>query len=134
MFQSYELSGKLVALKEILEECQIGKDKALDMSDNSAEHGVEVVPSITSHRALIFCQWRASVDLIAHYLDNGDFGSGITYLRLDGTIPPSDRQSVVDQFNQDESIDLMLLTTHVSYFLETVNKSNLLYFRLVELV
>uniref|UniRef100_A0AC34FFV3 60S ribosomal protein L13 n=1 Tax=Panagrolaimus sp. ES5 TaxID=591445 RepID=A0AC34FFV3_9BILA len=109
--QSYELSGKLVALKEILEECQIGKDKSSDDTDISKD-GVEV-PSINSHRALIFCQWRASVDLLANYFDNGDLGTGISYLRLDGTVPPADRQAVVDQFNQDESIDLMLLTTHI---------------------
>ncbi|KAE9549428.1 hypothetical protein FO519_007361 [Halicephalobus sp. NKZ332] len=110
--QSYELSGKLVALKEILEECQIGKEKTNESVDSSSESGVEV-PSICSHRALIFCQWRASVDLLAHYLDNGELGAGISYLRLDGTVPPGDRQAVVDQFNQDESIDLMLLTTHI---------------------
>jgi TATA-binding protein-associated factor len=109
--QSYELSGKLIALKEILEECQIGKDKSSDQSD-SLQDGVEV-PSINSHRALIFCQWRASVDLLANYFDNGELGTGISYLRLDGTVPPGDRQAVVDQFNQDESIDLMLLTTHI---------------------
>lgn len=103
-------------MKEILEECQIGKDKNFENSEILNEPGVEV-PSISSHRALIFCQWRASVDMIAHYLDNGDFGTGISYLRLDGTIPPTDRQSVVDQFNQDESIDLMILTTHVCFYL-----------------
>uniref|UniRef100_A0A7E4ZXR5 TATA-binding protein-associated factor n=1 Tax=Panagrellus redivivus TaxID=6233 RepID=A0A7E4ZXR5_PANRE len=108
-----DLSGKLVALKEILTECQISKDKPAhgEHSDASSD-GVEV-PSLNQHRALIFCQWRASVDLVAEYLDSGALGSGISYVRLDGTVKPGDRQSVVERFNQDESIDLMLLTTHI---------------------
>ncbi|KAH7695694.1 hypothetical protein AAVH_37243, partial [Aphelenchoides avenae] len=42
-----------------------------------------------------------------------EFGDGVTYLRLDGTVPPNERQSVVDRFNNDTSIDLLLLTTHI---------------------
>lgn len=105
-----------MALKEILEECQIGKDKTSENSDSIHEASGVEVPSINSHRALIFCQWRASVDLLANYFDNGELGAGIRYLRLDGTVSPADRQSVVDQFNEDESYDLMLLTTHVSLY------------------
>lgn len=37
----------------------------------------------------------------------------VTYLRLDGSIPPGLRHSVVTQFNNDPSIDVLLLTTHV---------------------
>lgn len=39
--------------------------------------------------------------------------SGVTYLRLDGSIPPSQRHSVVTRFNNDPSIDVLLLTTQV---------------------
>jgi TATA-binding protein-associated factor len=38
---------------------------------------------------------------------------GVTYLRLDGSIPPSQRHSVVTRFNNDPSIDVLLLTTQV---------------------
>lgn len=40
-------------------------------------------------------------------------GSNIRYLRLDGTIPPDQRQSIVDRFNTDPTIDLLLVTTHI---------------------
>jgi TATA-binding protein-associated factor len=41
----------------------------------------------------------------------------VTYLRLDGSIPPSDRHGIVTKFNNDVSIDLLLLTTSVGKFI-----------------
>ncbi|PIO68891.1 helicase protein [Teladorsagia circumcincta] len=43
----------------------------------------------------------------------GDFGAPISHLVLDGSVPPSDRQSVVDRFNTDHLIDVLVLTTHI---------------------
>ena len=37
----------------------------------------------------------------------------VTYLRLDGSVPPSMRHSIVSRFNADPSIDLLLLSTSV---------------------
>ena len=37
----------------------------------------------------------------------------VSYLRLDGSIPPSSRHNVVTRFNNDPSIDVLLLTTQV---------------------
>ncbi|KAF8793895.1 TATA-binding protein-associated factor 172 like protein [Argiope bruennichi] len=37
----------------------------------------------------------------------------VSYLRLDGSIPPGQRHSVVHKFNNDPSIDALLLTTQV---------------------
>ena len=39
--------------------------------------------------------------------------SNVTHLRLDGTIPPSERFNVVRKFNNDPSIDILLLTTQI---------------------
>jgi SNF2 family DNA or RNA helicase len=74
-----------------------------------------IVPesSIGQHRALIFCQWKATVDLICTYLQDGDIGDNISFLRLDGTTPIAQRQSIVDRFNDDATIDILVLTTHV---------------------
>lgn len=38
----------------------------------------------------------------------------VTYLRLDGSVPASQRQDIVNNFNSDPSIDVLLLTTMVS--------------------
>ena len=37
----------------------------------------------------------------------------VTYLRLDGSVPPTMRHSIVSRFNADPSIDLLLLSTSV---------------------
>ena len=37
----------------------------------------------------------------------------MTYLRLDGSVPPAMRHSIVSRFNADPSIDLLLLSTSV---------------------
>jgi TATA-binding protein-associated factor len=60
----------------------------------------------------VFCQWKATVDLLADYFRQGTMGD-VTFLRLDGSTPVNQRQTVVDRFNADPSIDLLLLTTHV---------------------
>uniref|UniRef100_A0A915DTR6 Helicase C-terminal domain-containing protein n=1 Tax=Ditylenchus dipsaci TaxID=166011 RepID=A0A915DTR6_9BILA len=95
---NYELSGKMVALKELLEECQIGRQSVSE--DPSEVTDLEPLNKLSAHRALIFCQWKAS--LHGHQL-----------LRLDGSIAADDRQGVVDHFNRDTSVDLLLLTTHI---------------------
>lgn len=66
--------------RQLLQDCGIGKD------------GTDLV--INQHRALIFCQLKAMLDIIENDLLNKNM-PGVTYLRLDGTIPPAQRHSVV---------------------------------------
>lgn len=42
-------------------------------------------------------------------------GTPISHLILDGSVAPDGRQTLVDRFNHDKSIDVLVLTTHVSY-------------------
>ncbi|CAD5206997.1 unnamed protein product [Bursaphelenchus okinawaensis] len=114
--KAMEMSGKMMALKEILQECQIGEREENGIDDGSSATTSDVLedlPLLTQHRALIFCQWRASIDLVATYIQNESLGKNIKFLRLDGTIAPNDRQAVVDKFNNDPTIDLLLVTTHI---------------------
>jgi hypothetical protein len=37
----------------------------------------------------------------------------VSYLRLDGSVPASSRHALVTMFNNDPSIDVLLLTTQV---------------------
>jgi SNF2 family DNA or RNA helicase len=39
---------------------------------------------------------------------------GVSYLRLDGSVPANMRHEIVANFNNDPSIDILLLTTQVS--------------------
>ena len=42
----------------------------------------------------------------------------VSYLRLDGSVPASMRQDIVNNFNNDPSIDVLLLTTQVCSVLD----------------
>uniref|UniRef100_A0A914I3V4 Helicase ATP-binding domain-containing protein n=1 Tax=Globodera rostochiensis TaxID=31243 RepID=A0A914I3V4_GLORO len=134
-----EQSGKMVAFRELLIQCQIGDrtsstttaalasvasagegdadDASNDQKSSTFAVPLPVAPPAMiiggAHRALVFCQWRATLELIIHFLGRGAFGSDINWLRLDSTVPAKDRQNVVDRFNTDPSIDLLLLTTHI---------------------
>ncbi|XP_060522113.1 TATA-binding protein-associated factor 172 [Cylas formicarius] len=93
-------SAKLPALKQLLNDCGIG------LPAESTDF------IINQHRALIFCQLKAMLDIIENDLFKKHMPN-VTYLRLDGSVPPVQRHSVVTRFNNDPSIDVLLLTTQV---------------------
>ncbi|MCZ7681002.1 MAG: DEAD/DEAH box helicase [Sandaracinaceae bacterium] len=78
---SDETSGKLQALKEIVEEAVAG-----------------------GHRLLVFSQFVQMLQLIRQMLDE----AGVTYEYLDGST--KDRQERVDRFNKDEGVDAFLIS------------------------
>ncbi|GMR37189.1 hypothetical protein PMAYCL1PPCAC_07384 [Pristionchus mayeri] len=121
---SLELSGKLQALGQLLAECGILKKKEEEEEgEGGGKTDADSVSLVLNsavvhpHRALIFCQWRASVALVARALtqgfEEGPSGTPISHLILDGSVAPDDRQTLVDRFNHDKSIDVMVLTTHI---------------------
>jgi TATA-binding protein-associated factor len=103
-------SPKLAALTELLTDCGItggnfgGKSEADTLTGGS---GV-----VSQHRALIFCQVREMLDRVEKDVLKAKF-PGVTYLRLDGGVEAKDRFGIVEKFNADPTIDVLLLTTHV---------------------
>lgn len=97
-------SPKLLALKEILEECGIGSQSGSGEFAAFSEGG--------QHRVLIFGQLKGFLDIIEKDLFQTHM-KGVTYLRLDGSIEPDKRFDIVKAFNSDPTIDVLLLTTHV---------------------
>ncbi|KAH9658725.1 protein CHROMATIN REMODELING 19 [Citrus sinensis] len=76
----------------------------------------KLLPSLKKggHRVLIFSQWTSMLDILEWTLDV----IGVTYRRLDGRIPfqsrstqVTERQAIVDAFNNDTSIFACLLST-----------------------
>jgi TATA-binding protein-associated factor len=59
---------------------------------------------------LIFAQFTRSLDVVEEFLLKPHMPS-LRYLRLDGRVPARKRTELVDSFNRDPSIKLMLLTT-----------------------
>jgi TATA-binding protein-associated factor len=133
-FQRFDLSGKLLALNDLLRASQIYHDDfaAVDNDQSLIYIGNEGAESNEGEifdvndddvcemngkknegsKCLIFAQFTSSLDCIEDLLFKPHMPS-LQYLRLDGTVLPEDRTFIVDQFHTDESIKCMLLTTKV---------------------
>eukprot|EP00752_Nemacystus_decipiens_P004421 g4036.t1 len=59
------------------------------------------------HRVLLFSQTRQMLNIIERFVQN----NGWAYGRLDGSTPVGTRQTLIDRFNADDSVFVMLLTT-----------------------
>lgn len=94
---------KLSALKQLLLDCGLG-------GAGGAEGATEAV--VAQHRVLIFCQLKSMLDIVEQDLLKPQLPT-VTYMRLDGSVPAGQRHSIVSRFNNDPSIDVLLLTTHV---------------------
>lgn len=90
---------KLAALRDLLLDCGIGSDP-----DNNN--------FVAPHRALIFCQMKEMLDIVANTVLK-ELLPSVQYLRLDGSVEANKRQNIVNQFNTDPSYDCLLLTTSV---------------------
>ncbi|KAJ8729896.1 hypothetical protein PYW07_016934 [Mythimna separata] len=95
-------SAKLPALKQLLLDCGIGTPAS----------DVEPEAVVSQHRALVFCQLKKMLDIVERDLLQRHLPA-VSYLRLDGSVPPHQRHAIVTRFNNDVSIDLLLLTTAV---------------------
>ena len=97
----------LTALLRLRQACcdlrLLGKEGASSAKLNALLELVQ--ESIDSgHRALVFSQFTAMLDIIAGALEN----AGISFCRLDGST--RDRQGVVERFQSDESIPVFLIS------------------------
>ncbi|CAH6720595.1 TATA-binding protein-associated factor Mot1p [[Candida] jaroonii] len=107
-----EHSPKLVSLKNLLLECGIGVNDSELATKKKKDQLITSEGVISEHRALIFCQLKDMLDIVENDLLKKYLPS-VTYMRLDGSTDPRDRQKIVRKFNEDPSIDLLLLTTKV---------------------
>jgi len=93
---------KLAALVQLLHDCGIGAAAGKDITE----------ATVNSHRVLLFAQHKNMLDLVERDVLKGHMPS-VTYLRMDGSTPQGRRHQLVTTFNDDPSIDIFLLTTHV---------------------
>lgn len=100
-------AAKLVALKQLLMDCGIGVGSSSPGSSDLSSD-----PVVSQHRVLLFCQLKSMLDIVENDLLKKHMPT-VTYLRLDGSTPAGSRHSLVQRFNNDPSIDILLLTTHV---------------------
>ncbi|PYI12014.1 putative DNA repair protein Rhp26/Rad26 [Aspergillus sclerotiicarbonarius CBS 121057] len=64
----------------------------------------------TGHKTLLFTQHRIMLDILEKFVN---LLSGFNYRRMDGTTPIQHRQTMVDEFNNDPTLHVFLLTTKV---------------------
>lgn len=115
-----EHSAKLPALKQLLLDCGIGQNSTQQQQQQTTTRNAAIAATesqqqsqlVSQHRALIFCQLKAMLDIVENDLLRAHLPT-VTYLRLDGSVPAAQRHSVVARFNADPSIDVLLLTTQV---------------------
>lgn len=110
-----EHGAKLLALKQLLLDCGIGQpqQRGVFIDDPTSSQGQQQPPQLVSqHRALIFCQLKAMLDIVENDLLRVHLPT-VTYLRLDGSVPATQRHSAVARFNADPTIDVLLLTTQI---------------------
>jgi TATA-binding protein-associated factor len=104
---SIEQAPKLLALRQLLSNAGIivggsnaGVDGEADARAISGDSG--------QHRVLCFAQMKGSLDLVESVVLDPE---GVSYLRLDGDVSPARRSDIVQQFNTDPTVEVMLLTT-----------------------
>jgi len=105
---------KLGALRDLLRDSGIGVEASSTSTSNttaSNEPPAVLTEAVSQHRVLIFCQMKEMLDIVQD--DVIRKMNGVTYLRLDGSIEANRRQDIVNKFNGDPSIDVLLMTTSV---------------------
>ncbi|XP_065193343.1 TATA-binding protein-associated factor 172-like [Sycon ciliatum] len=116
-------SCKLVALKQLLFDLGLGGSSSAHMESTGGGGGAntslcssaaDILDGnvVSAHRVLLFCQAKSVLDIVESDLLKSHFPC-ISYLRLDGSTPAMERHGLVTRFNNDASIDMLLLTTHV---------------------
>jgi len=103
---------KLTALRDLLVDCGIGVDTISTSANGVDDIQAAGAAAVSQHRALIFCQMKEMLDIVANDVLKKMLPS-VSYLRLDGSVEASRRQDIVNQFNGDPSYDCLLLTTSV---------------------
>ena len=107
-----QFSPKLQALQQILLECGIGACDPTEAAGAPSGEAAADASVAAAHRALVFSQGSAMLDLVETELFARHMPT-VSHLRLDGRVQPSARHGLVEKFNADPTIDLMLLTTSV---------------------
>lgn len=87
-----------------------GDENCIDDVDQDAQPDDSV--SMMQSKCLIFAQFTQSLDIVERFLFEPHMPS-LEYLRLDGSVPSNQRSAIVDRFNTDVNVKVLLLTTKV---------------------
>jgi len=99
---------KLLALRELLFQCGLiqgeGEEAGAGGDEDLASGGGG------GHRLLVFAQFKGMLERVEKDVLQP---LGVSFLRIDGSVDATQRFAVVQRFNSDPTIDVLLLTTSV---------------------
>lgn len=109
-----DASGFLLATSNQLIDSDNEDDLFVDEGciDDNIDQDVGGHTPAEQSKCLIFAQFTQSLDIVEKYLFEPHMPS-LEYLRLDGSVPSNQRSAIVDRFNEEASIKVLLLTTKV---------------------
>jgi non-specific serine/threonine protein kinase len=66
----------------------------------------EIEENISNHKILVFSQFLGMLDLVRKRLEKDN----VKYVYLDGSTPAAERQNIVNQFQEDQTIQVFLMS------------------------
>jgi SWI/SNF-related matrix-associated actin-dependent regulator 1 of chromatin subfamily A len=102
-YQCHQLASKYRALKKY----ELKDHEWMDSGKVSALLALLKKYKENGDRALVFSQFTSVMDILGWVFDDHD----INFMRMDGSTPIQERQSLMDVFYQDESIQLFMIST-----------------------
>ncbi|KAL1609897.1 DNA repair protein rhp26 [Paraconiothyrium brasiliense] len=116
MLFGIDILRKICNHPDLVDHKNLSKKADYDYGAGNRSGKMQVVKELLSlwvkggHKTLLFAQHRIMLDILQKYLDR--FPS-INYRRMDGETPIAKRQDMVDEFNNNPSLHVFLLTTKV---------------------
>jgi len=98
-----------------------------DLGFNDQGNPFAVLSSETHNKCLIFAQFSKSLDIVENFLFRPHMPY-LNYVRLDAKLSMDERTRMVDEFNGDESIRVMLLTTKIGGLGLNLTSANMVIF------
>jgi SWI/SNF-related matrix-associated actin-dependent regulator 1 of chromatin subfamily A len=107
LYQDYQCHSLAIKYPRALGKFQLKHKEWMD--SGKVAKLVELLKKFKANgdRTLVFSQFTSVMDILQWVLDDLDIG----YFRLDGQTPISERQMMLDQFYEDESIPVFMLST-----------------------
>ncbi|ENI07570.1 hypothetical protein COCC4DRAFT_163655 [Bipolaris maydis ATCC 48331] len=102
-YQCHQLATKYRALKKF----ELQNQEWMDSGKVTALLALLKKYKENGDRALVFSQFTSVMDILGWVFDDHD----INFMRMDGSTPIQERQSLMDIFYQDESIQLFMIST-----------------------
>jgi SWI/SNF-related matrix-associated actin-dependent regulator 1 of chromatin subfamily A len=107
LYQDYQCHSLALKYPKALHQFQLKNDEWMD--SGKVQKLVELLKKFKANgdRTLIFSQFTSVMDILQWVLDTLD----MSYFRLDGSTAIATRQDMLDQFYEDESIPVFMLST-----------------------